>query len=93
VASPDKQPIPMATAAGGTPDKEHQVLADFFNSLIHKDRTPAAAPGVRKSDLTKGLNIPARNPTAGAGTTPPAYNNREDVAKQLERIKNKYQKE
>jgi len=94
VSIPDKQPFPgvtpLPTQSGVTPDKEHQVLADFFNSLIHKDRPPAATAGRKPaSELAKGLNIPPRNPGAAA----PSFNNREDVAKQLERIKNKYQKD
>jgi len=60
---------------------EHQVLADFFNSLIAKDRAgPTRKPSIT-SELTKGLNIPAR----GSGGSSSA--SRDDVAKQLEKIK------
>jgi len=87
--SPDKSP--SSSNPNTTPDREHQVLADFFNSLIHKDRGPVAPlPATRKpaAELAKGLNIPPRNTSAT-----PATNNRDDVAKQLDRIRNKYQKE
>jgi hypothetical protein len=79
-----------------SPDREHQVLADFFNSLIHKDRAPGpAVTGTRKPDIKdlkdlKDLKLPARSPTGG-GSPAPAFNSREDVAKQLDRIRNKYQ--
>lgn len=66
----------------GPPTNEHQVLADFFNSLIAKDRSGAVAP--RKptitADIAKGLQIPPRNPNASLGS-------RDDVAKHLDRIK------
>jgi len=81
---------PSLTPPGVTQDKEHQVLADFFNSLINKDRpTPAAIAGSGKKDMKelkdlKDLKIPSRNPTNNVAS-------REDVAKQLDRIRNKYQ--
>jgi len=88
------------TSTGVSPDREHQVLADFFNSLIHKDHKPGGPggvpPGSRKPDIKdlkdlKDLKIPARTTAAAPGTTSPSFNNREDVAKQLDRIRNKYQ--
>jgi dynein light intermediate chain 1 len=94
--TPEKSPPPATTpstmAAPGGQDREHQVLADFFNSLIHKDRGPVAnvTGGPRKpaAELAKDLKIP---PRAAPGAA--SFGNRDDVAKQLDRIRNKYQKE
>jgi len=95
--TPDKSPPPTTAAnalspPGGGQDREHQVLADFFNSLIHKDRGPVAnvTGGPRKpaAELAKDMKIP---PRAAPGA--PSFGNRDDVAKQLDRIRNKYQKE
>jgi len=96
MASPDNKPTPGPNT---TPDREHQVLADFFNSLIQKDRPVAPLPSTRKpaAELAKGLNMsipPRANTTQStANNSTPSFSNRDDVAKQLDRIRNKYQKE
>lgn len=58
---------------------EHQVLSDFFNSLINKDRNPL---GGKKVDVTKLSVKPTGSPN-GSFTG----SSREDLAKQLEKLK------
>lgn len=77
VPSPSASPV-SAAAASASPDREHQVLADFFNSLIHKDRS---APRKSSAEFAKGLAIPPRQPSP-ANNVP-----REDVAKHLDRLR------
>lgn len=68
------------SASSSTTSNEHQVLADFFNNLINKDRRkPSASATTPANTSTSKLPLP------GATTT----SSREDVEKQLDKLRNK----
>jgi len=76
---PSPAPSPGAADRGEaqTPASEHQVLADFFNSLINKDRTPIGGNARPNTSVSKPADAPSKGKS------------KEDIAKQLEAIKNK----
>jgi len=90
-ASPGWSASPEVKPSGqGGGNNEHQVLADFFNSLINKDPHRAPLTNVRKP--TADLPVKSSGSTSSSRSGSLTSANREDVAKQLDKLRNKYQK-